>query len=409
MGKTTVAGVWAFKKMVNTPGIGLLLAPTYAQAENTLKSLIKLLEQYKAEWTWNRNPQFAKSDLPSHNNVLSAYINSELKQIQLGSADRYDNLRGGNFSYLIFDEAAMASETSYQTIAPCLRGQGTNFQYQQLLLSTPRGRNWLYNNFCKNTNKNIDVIRAGSAENFIEFTDDKLEFLKSTMSKRMYEQEILGLIVEQNSNAIFYAFDIAKNVIDYNANNSLTDTLKCEYEHAKRLFISLDQNVSPLTGILGVVETGTTSIIHVLDEIYIEDQGNALLMARHINEKLKIKPTRLEVYGDAYGKNRTLVGSNYYDTLFTELKKSGWYIVDKTNQKNPPIYDSAEETNRKLEKVELTIGKHCDYLIRDMEMAKYKENTMAVDKNEYDPHLGDALRYLVWSVRQGSGVKLMNL
>jgi len=63
----------------------------------------------------------------------------------------------------------------------------------------------------------------------------------------------------------------------------------------------------------------------------------------------------------------------------------------------------------KLEKVELTIGKHCDYLIRDMEMAKYKENTMAVDKNEYDPHLGDALRYLVWSVRQGSGVKLMNL
>jgi hypothetical protein len=387
LGKSYVAGYWCFKKLVESPGMGLLIAPTYSQAENTLKSVFAVLDKFGVEYTWNKHPVFAQSWLPSHTNVLSINVNNELKQLRLGSADQYDNLRGGNYSWLCFDEAAMADERAYQTLAPCLRGQGTKFQYQQLLLSTPRGRNWLYNNFVSEEHKSIEVIRAGSAENFIEYTADKIAFLQSTMSKRMFEQEVLGLIVEQNTNAVFYSF----------ANETCTTD---ETNWDGRLFISSDQNISPLCSILGSIKTG---MIHINEECYIEDNGNVKDMARMIHGKIPLKPGRIEVYGDRSGRNRTLVGSAFYDQLFEELKKLGWYCVNRTNTKNPPVYDSAEEVNRSFEQRKLVINKKCQNLIRDMDMAKYKDNSLDIDKKEYDPHLADALRYMAYENRPSAG------
>lgn len=380
--------------------MGLILAPTYSQAENTLKSLTKVLDEFNVEWTWNKTPAFAFSNLPSHNNILSAYINSQLKQVRLGSADQYDNLRGLNLSWCCFDEAAMADEAAYQTVAPCLRGQGRNYQYQQLLLSTPRGRNWLYNNFCAKEMSKVEVIRAGSQENFIEFPPDKIEFLKSTMSKKMYEQEVLGMIVEQNTNAVFYSFDAATHIVK-------------EHEEDKNIWnkgiiwVSCDQNISPLISIVGVTETGNDKnkrMIHVLDECYIEDNGNVMDMAKMIATKIKAPPGRIEVYGDRSGKNRNLVGFSYYQNLFAELKKHGWYVVDKTNITNPPVYDSAEEVNRRFETKTLTVSQRCQHLIADMDNACYKENSLDIDKKAYDPHLADALRYIAYQQRPGSGV-----
>jgi hypothetical protein len=145
-------------------------------------------------------------------------------------------------------------------------------------------------------------------------------------------------------------------------------------------------------------------MIHVLDECYIPDNGNVMVMAKMISEKIKAPPGRIEVYGDRSGKNRNLVGFSYYQNLFAELKKYGWYVVDKTNMTNPPVYDSAEEVNRRFESKSLTISEKCQNLIRDMDNAAYKENSLDIDKKAYDPHLADALRYLAYQKRPGSSV-----
>ena len=380
-GKSHIAAWWSIKKATECKGMGIIVAPTYQQAEMPIKYIMNFLEQLKVPYTFNKQPNFAKSKLPSHSNILSMLINGELKQIKMASSDVEDNLRSGSYSWCVIDEACYVKEAAWNIIAPTLRGEGFSFTYQSLLISSPAGKNWVYTNFIEPDSDIIEVIQAPSWENKFQVNEEKLALWKETMSERMYKQEVEAMILDSNLNSIFYAY-----------NKDIIQPLKAA---GTKFIVSLDQNVSPGTGVI-MQQRGKE--FHVLDEIYIDDGANFDSYITEIIKKLP-KAATIDLCGDSSGNARNVASlKTFYTSVINGLKQKGFTVYNKTLKSNPKVYESREEINRLIERKLLFIDTKCKHLVRDFEMATWKEKgVFETDKKTYDPHTAESLVYGVWA------------
>jgi hypothetical protein len=392
-GKSHIASYWAFKKMVECDGMGIITAPVYTQAEVPIKYLIKILNDYGIKYVFNKTPQFADSPLPSHGNILSALINGKLKQVKMASADVEDNLRSGSYSWSLIDEACYVSEEAFMVLSPTLRGQGNDFNYQTLLISSPAGKNWVYSNFIENPSDHVEVIRAKSSENIFQVNDEKMKIWKETMSSRMYLQEIEAEILDSNINSIFYSYS--------------KDILINQKVEGNKFIVSLDQNVSPGAGT--IIQKRNT-MFHVIDEIYIDDGANFESYIREIKKKVPINSV-IDLCGDSSGNARNVSAiQTFYSSVQKGLQSSGYIVYDKTNKSNPKVYESREEVNRLIERKLLFVDPKCKHLIKDFELASWKaKGIFETDKAKYDPHIAESLVYGIWSFRQNQFATVSNI
>ena len=379
-GKSHISAWWAIKKSAQCKGMGIIVAPTYQQAEVPIKYIMNFLEEMKIPYTFNKSPSFAKSKLPNHNNILSLLMNGELKQIKMASADVEDNLRSGSYSWAVVDEACYVSEKAWNTLSPTLRGEGNDFTYQCLLISSPAGKNWLYESFIEPDSDMIEIIRAPSWENKFQVNEEKLSIWKETMSSRMYKQEIEAEILDSNLNSIFYAFH--------------KDIIQPQKAEGTKFIVSLDQNVSPGAGVIMQLREKR---FHVIDEIYIDDGANFDSYIKEIVKKLPPKAT-IDLCGDSSGNARNVAAlKTFYSSVISGLKEKGFVVYDKTLKSNPKVYESREEVNRLIERGLLLIDSQCKHLIKDFEMATWKESgVFETDKKKYDPHVAESCVYGIW-------------
>lgn len=382
-GKSAAAAWWAFKKSLECPGMGLITAPVYQQAEVPIKYLIHILEDLKINYCWNKEPSFARSFLVNHKNILSIDFPGGMKQIKMASAEIEDNLRSGSYSWAILDEGCYISEEAFTVLAPTLRGNGTQFLYQSLIVSSPAGKNWVYSKFLENPSDLVDIIRAPSSDNIYQVDKKKLDQWQETMSDRMYKQEILAEILDSNLNSIFYAYN-KTIIVPQQATGS-------------KYIVSLDQNVFPGAGIVAQKREKT---FHVLDEIYIDDGANYESYVQQIRIKVPLQAT-IELCGDASGNARNVASlATFYASVQSSLKKLGYIMYDNTNKSNPSVYESREEVNRLIERKLLFIDPKCIHLIKDFELASWKSKSIfETDKATYDPHVAEALVYSLWHYR----------
>lgn len=372
--------------------MGLITAPIYQQAEVPVKYLLNIFESLQVPYCFNKNPSFAKSNLPSHTNIISVLLNGNLKQIKMASADIPDNLRSGSYSWALLDEGCYIEEDVWNILAPTLRGQGNDFNYQVLITSSPAGKNWVYTKFLENPSSNIEVIKAPSWENIFQVNEEKLNLWKETMSKRMYQQEIEAQILDSNLNSIFYAYN--------------KDIVQNQVPEGNKYIVSLDQNISPGAGTI-IQRNG--SIFKVLDEIFIDDGASYESYIREIRKKVPQGAT-IDLCGDASGNARNVAAlQTFYTSVNKGLKELGYFVYDKTNRSNPSVYESREEVNRLIERKLLLIDPKCKNLIRDLEMATWKEKGIfETDKATYDPHVAESMVYALWNFRAGQSIKATN-
>lgn len=380
-GKSHISSWWAIKKASECDGMGIVVAPTYQQAEVPIKYIMSFLEQMGVPYTFNKSPSFAQSNLPNHNNILSMFINGKLKQLKMASADVEDNLRSGSYSWAVIDEACYISEKAWNTISPTLRGQGNHFNYQVLMISSPAGKNWLYESFIEKDLDSVELIRAPSSENKLQVDEVKLALWEETMSSRMFRQEILAEILDSNLNSIFYAY-----------NRSIVKEQKAI---GNNFIVALDQNVSPGAGVIMQLREKR---FHVLDEIFIDDGANFESYINEITKKLP-KEATINLAGDSSGNARTVASLNtFYQSVIRGLKMRKFIVYNKTNKSNPKVYESREEINRLIERNLIEVDPKCKNLIKDFEMATWKEKTVfETDKKLYDPHHVESLVYGVWA------------
>lgn len=124
-GKSMLAQNQAVDWICNSQWSGAWVSPTYKQAK---KVSDEMNDAYNGLFQYNRS----ELTLKAPNGC----------QIQFFSSERYDNIRGFTFDFLIIDEAAHQQEEAWTEV---LRATVLVRGKKVLFISTPKGRNWFYN------------------------------------------------------------------------------------------------------------------------------------------------------------------------------------------------------------------------------------------------------------------------
>lgn len=380
-GKSTLAVYWIIKKFVEQPHVlGFIGTPSHSQTNDLMTKLVNVLADIGLPYVLAKMPPASwRSTLADHSNYLSVLLpGNKLCQCRYATLANYEASRGISIGWMVIDEAALVDIRAYrEVLLPALRGYGTDHQYQQLLLTTPRGvSNWVSELLDK---PNVDVIRAPASSNFIEFNDEKIESFRNVMSDRQFRQEILGEIVNITDRTQFHGF-------------SLNAVKEVKIDNNFKMAITSDQNVNPLTASLIYYKP---DMVYIAKEIFIEGGTVNDLMAS-LSKFPELKNKNIGLYGDRSGNNKSVVSEHsFYKQLIDKCKAISIELSDRTLQSNPIIYDSRELVNAWLEKNKLIIDPGCKHLIKDMEKAQYTSD-FKTDKKHYDPHLADAVAYFFW-------------
>lgn len=136
----------------------------------------------------------------SKGDVEITFINNS--KVYLRTAGSEDSLRGESVNYLIVDEAAfIKKQTVYEILLPMLTVKGK----KALFISTPKGKNWLYDFFKVGfTDPRYRSFRFRSEDS--PFSDkDFLRDMRNIYTESIYNQEFNGEFID--SAAVFANID----------------------------------------------------------------------------------------------------------------------------------------------------------------------------------------------------------
>ena len=131
--------------------------------------------------------------------------------IQFFSAERYDNIRGFTFDYLVCDEFAFISEQAWTEV---LRATVLVKGKKVLLISTPKGKNHFYNLFnLDGVNSQYKSFKMTSYDGLA--LSDEIDGARFTLPENVFKQEYLAEFVD-NGSGVFKDIKINDNPIRTN-------------------------------------------------------------------------------------------------------------------------------------------------------------------------------------------------
>jgi hypothetical protein len=387
-GKSFTVAYWCIFKLLQGAYTGILVNATFQQLRETEKYILGHLEKLGIQYALNKRPAWCRSLLANHDNIISINAgDGKHHYLKCLSCDNVESIRGSSADFLAIDEAALADEIFIDTARPVLRGHplGSAYCYQTLLATTPTTvSNWIYKRYIEEKQSDFTLIKAKAEENFIEYSAEKLAFIKESMTSLMYAREYDLQWTALTSNSMAYAF-----------HDGLVST-KADKDTG-RLFISCDINNIDLQTSCGYYHTNKW--LHVDNEILIHEGGNPQKVAQEFHKKYnKVATKQVNCFGDRYGSNKTTTSKEtYYEQLFKELKLLGWTPIDKTLDSNPSVWDSNELLMKLCEKNQFSIDANAKEIIRHLKTCQWKANEHIMDKKLLDSGFYDSLRYICWS------------
>lgn len=137
---------------------------------------------------------------------IPARIDSHAMKITYGQGVIYgasyeglESIRGlSKISLAVCDEAALSPPKLFETLTPCLRGDGITGSVR--LLSTPRRGSWL-NLYCKEHPDKVEIITATTKDNKL-ITEEQLQLMRATIvNPEIMKQELEGVMLDIDSDA----------------------------------------------------------------------------------------------------------------------------------------------------------------------------------------------------------------
>lgn len=137
---------------------------------------------------------------------IPARIDNHAMKITYGNGVIYgasyeglESVRGlSKISLAVCDEAALSPPKLFETLTPCLRGDGITGKVR--LLSTPRRGSWL-NLYCKEHSDNVEIITARTSDNKM-ITEEQIKLMKATIvNPEIARQELEGVMLDIDSDA----------------------------------------------------------------------------------------------------------------------------------------------------------------------------------------------------------------
>lgn len=203
-GKTASGAIKAVSKALRPNARGIIGAPTFPMLEQAAKpEFLRMLNKVAA--VDRRAKWFARK---SENKVIIPYLNSEVLFVTL---DNYDRVRGINADWGWLDEFAYLPNEAWRVVVACVRIVLDGQLPQLFGTTTPKGRNWVYDEFVVKTladpsgrrQKRYKIFKASSYDNPFIYADyvEDLGY-----SGRFAEQEIGGEFVAYEG-LVYSGFD----------------------------------------------------------------------------------------------------------------------------------------------------------------------------------------------------------
>jgi PBSX family phage terminase large subunit len=169
---------WALE---NHDAVCMWVSPVYSQAKKVFTELVSALGDTGLTTDTNKSELFIK------------FINGTI--IYFRSGERPDTLRGYTLDYLIIDEAAFIKDEVWNQVLKqtvLVRGK------KVLFLSTPKGKNWLYNIYIRGLNQDEPTYISlhGTSYDTPYITEVELLEAKLSLPDNIYRQEILAEFID---------------------------------------------------------------------------------------------------------------------------------------------------------------------------------------------------------------------
>ena len=184
-GKTTIAENLAIYWALNeNNSIIYWVSPTDSQAQKVYKEIVNAI----IESGCIKSKKMPKGD--------TEIVFTNGSKILFRSALSEDSLRGQSVDYMICDEAAFIKRDTVETILlPMLNVRGKKC----LFISTPKGKNYLYDYFLKGkTNKNWKSLRFSTYDSPLA-NAELINMFKETLPTKLFQQEVEAEFVDNSS------------------------------------------------------------------------------------------------------------------------------------------------------------------------------------------------------------------
>ena len=231
--------------LANPGSFNAVIAPTYPMMRDvTRKTFFELCPQELIK-------EFRKGD--------NTVVFKNGSEILFRSCDDPEKLRGPNLASFYGDEASLWPHMAWKILIGRIRQAG--FKPKAWITATPKGFNWIYEEFVEKKREEYELIHCSSEENPY-LPKDYIQSLKDSYTGVFAKQEIYGEFVAPEG--LVY--------MNFNRRIHVTD---CQSKEFKDVFYGIDWGYTNPSVILAI-GIDADNRIHVIDEfcqsrVMIED------------------------------------------------------------------------------------------------------------------------------------------
>lgn len=247
------------------------ITPTYKLAKTFFEKLIRVVQF-----------EYNKSDLVIH------FPNGG--SVEFFTGERLDNLRGRKFHFVVVDEASFIPNLEdgwLNSIRPTL----TDYKGKALFLSTPRGKNYFYQLYCKQ-DQDWESFKFTTYDNpYIDV--DEINDARRQLPEAVFEQEYMANPMENAANPfgnnfitlcikplshlepMYYGIDLAKSVdwtviigLDINGNVAYYNRFQKDWATTKETILTLDRSKPIMIDSTGVGDAITEDLQRYFQRMY---------------------------------------------------------------------------------------------------------------------------------------------
>ena len=319
-------------------------------------------------WAQMKNPGAWNELVEAYNkqDQIIAFRNGS--SIYLRSCDRPDDLRGPNLAWFYIDEASKVPQRVWRI----MEGRIRKPPERGWITTTPRGRNWIWEEFARRERKSHSFVVGSTGEN-VHLSQEYIESLLDSYSGAFLQQEFYGQFVGWEG--LVYNVDFDKHHLEAPTPGS---------DSYKYAIAGIDWGwIDPTVIVVGLV--GFDNSVHLVDEFYQNKTPIETIVekAREFNKIWGIRTFWCDPSRPEY---------------IQEIRQGGLDSRKGHRELDPGI----AVVNKYLTEGRLKIDfNRCPRTIDEFDTYHYEEDDMGqilknrpVDANN---HAMDALRYMMYS------------
>jgi PBSX family phage terminase large subunit len=348
-GKTFVGCLWAFIQA--KPGqVGLIVAPTYPMLRDV---------------SWRSMLDLARDAITNIGKSEMTLTFRGGGEIMFRSADNPEHLRGPNIDFAMLDEAALCPKETWDITIGRLRGHGNAGPCR--VVTTPKGRNWLYDRQAEMT-----IFKAATKENPF-LSPEFVSSLERSYTGNFARQELYGDFVAFEG-LVYPMFSRDVHVKERNPD-----------DYPTRWFGNDEGYTNPSVVLdVGMDNDGR---LHIFREWYRRGQLQDTVVAANVEWYQATHPQGVVVDASAAGLIAALWAANVPATGHKGRVQDG---ISKVQNLLAIAGDG---------RTRLTIDPSCVQTIAEFESYCWKEGKDEPEKQ--NDHAMDTLRYVADAVTQG--------